>query len=103
MLGNIFDRFNGFLVFGQSITAYNVASSSQCLEVVHDTIHNVLAIYIEDQGWLLYFAEPFVTFSAPSEIRFRGFVGVCTAENSIYANIIFDYVLQFANNIESET
>lgn len=81
VLGDVFGRIYCVILSGFSIAAYELANSSQDLEVADDNLYNVQMVYVRVQECSLL--SVFFLVVVVLVVPFRGLVGVCGAATRV--------------------
>lgn len=97
MLWYIFSGFCCVVLFDTSIPMYDVGSFCRCLEVVEDTIDDILAIFARSQNCLFFFAKMVVAIVVVAlATHIHDLIGMCNAVHPNYADGIFASILHDA-------
>lgn len=103
VLGNFFGLFSSGILLSKFLVAYNIRSSGRFLEVVDDTINDILAIF---WGATVVFIVCYARRRPGCVCACHYFpcpLAVSSSSHHIYSGGIFDSVLHDANNFRSDT
>lgn len=103
VLWDFVGRFGNVLFFCISIPTYDIASPCRCVELVDDGIDGVLATFVSVRSCSFLYVKSASSLSLLCSPFFRGTIGVCSADHSIYADRILDLFLHAANDFGSHT